>query len=179
MSVQRGEGPLLTFQRDPVVFPLAPRCRFHLLVLLVNQEVLDSQSSGLPDDALSAANQRVRWIRAAEGAAAPLVAHGGAGLLLMSLTGEEREMSFNNNKHGFSYTPPRPASPARPSPPPALLLPLSLPLNRLLSVAEYTEKEADMALQRRDTSSPSTSAVTPSMPLSPYSLPSPRTPEMS
>lgn len=38
-----------------------------------------------------------------------------------------------------------------------------------------------MALQRRDSSSPSPSisAATPSMPLSPYSLPSPKTPEMS
>lgn len=88
---------------------------------------------------------------------------------------------LSNSLRKFSYIPPLPPSPLRPSPPPALLLPLSLPLKMLLSVAEYTEKEVDMALQRRDTSSPSPSisVVTPSMPLSPYSLPSPKTAEMS
>lgn len=84
---------MLTFQRDPVVFPLAFGCRFHFLVFLMNQEVLHSQSSCLPDDALCAANGNVRWIRTAQCAAAPLVAHSRCSLLgavttLMCLTGE-------------------------------------------------------------------------------------------
>lgn len=206
----------VTFQRNPVVFPLALRCRFHLLVFLMNQEVLHSQSSCFPDCAFCTANQSVWWICTTECAATPLIAHSRAHLLravptLMCLMREwlkGKEIKNTNllythiyilkkyiidthikltqawlssSLRKFSYTPPLPPSPPLPSSPPALLLPLSLPLKTLLSVAEYTEKEADMALQRRDTSSPSPSisVVTPSMPLSPYSLPSPKTPEMS
>lgn len=63
------------------MLPLAPRCRFHLLVFLVHQEVFHSQSPCFPDSALSAAHHSVRWVRTTECAAALLVTNSWAGLL--------------------------------------------------------------------------------------------------
>lgn len=67
-------GGALTFQRHPVVLPLPPGGRLHLLVLLVHQEVLDGQGARLAHRALSRGEQDVRLARGAQGAAALLVA---------------------------------------------------------------------------------------------------------
>ena len=72
---------LVTFQRDPVVLPLASRGGLHLLVLLMDQEVLDSQRSRLPDRAVGAANRKIRRVGGTQSAAASLVTHGRARLL--------------------------------------------------------------------------------------------------
>ena len=64
---------LHTFERDPVMFPFAPGCKFHFLVFLMNQEVFHRQGPRLPYGSLCAANQRVWWIGAAECAAASLI----------------------------------------------------------------------------------------------------------
>lgn len=70
-----------TFQGHPVVLPFPPGGRLHLLVLLVHQEVLDRQGTGLAHRALCGREQDVRLARGAQGAAALLVTMRGAGLL--------------------------------------------------------------------------------------------------
>lgn len=75
-------GPAsLTFQGHPVMLPLPPGGRLHLLILLVYQEVLDGQRASLAHGALRGRQQDVRLARGAEGAAALLVAVRGARLL--------------------------------------------------------------------------------------------------
>lgn len=70
-----GSGaPAPTFQGHPVVLPLPPGGRLHLLVLLVHQEVLDGERPGLAHRALRGREQDVRLARGAQGAAALLVA---------------------------------------------------------------------------------------------------------